>query len=847
MRKIILQCGLSPGDIVMLTAAVRDLHRYYPGEFLTDVRTTCEELWENNPHLTPLSEADSSVEIIACECPLINESNRAPYHYLHAFIEFLNERLGLRIRPTEFKGDIHLSEQEKAWHSQVHELTGEETPFWIVAGGGKYDVTIKWWSHERYQEVVDHFRNELIFVQVGAAGHFHPKLKGTIDLRGRTGLRELARLVYHSSGVVCGVTALMHLAAAIELKPGQAARPCVVVAGGREPAHWEEYPNHQFISTNGALPCCAEGGCWRARTTPLGDGDDNDKPEHLCVDVVGELPRCMEMISAAEVCRRIELYLEGGTARRATEGELAAGRVGIEASEKNPYDERTLTFHNARIECERFIRAMPAADETYSGRGIVICGGGVRYFTSAWVCINMLRRLGCGLPIQLWHLGPGEVDGMMADLVRGFGVECVDAREVEKKHPARRLAGWELKAYALLHSPFQEVMLLDADNLPIRNPEYLFDAEQYRETGAIFWPDVCEYTEEAKIWESLGMTTPRMAEFESGQIVIDKRRCWKPLRLALWFNEHSDFFYEHVHGDKQTFHLAWHKMRKSYGFVPTPVERLYATMCQHDFDGERIFQHRNLDKWNLFLRNERIEGFLFEEECRGFVETLRERWDGGAEKYVTKMPRFERRAASPSIKLCMISCEARAEMRAKTIANLAATDWSEEPAVLEIDASGAATPQVRQTQTAFLALQRSLSIGAEFIVFVEDDVEFNRHLRHNLERWKPLAEGRVSVGGLYNPGLRPLACHGRENFSLVSAFTVYGSQGFVISEHALKFIIQNWETAEGMHDLRISRLAARLQEPLFYHTPSLVQHVGTTSVWGGHFHSARDFDPDFKA
>lgn len=39
MRKLILRNFQSPGDIVMLTAAVRDLHRTYPGEFITDVRT----------------------------------------------------------------------------------------------------------------------------------------------------------------------------------------------------------------------------------------------------------------------------------------------------------------------------------------------------------------------------------------------------------------------------------------------------------------------------------------------------------------------------------------------------------------------------------------------------------------------------------------------------------------------------------------------------------------------------------------------------------------------------------------------------------------------------------------
>src|SRR5258708_7210310 len=133
VRKIILKNGFSPGDIVMLTAAVRDLHSCYPGGLATDVRTACPELWENNPYLTPLSEADPGVEVLECAYPLIDRCNEAPYHCLHGFIEFLNERLGLAIKPTLFKGDIHLSALEKSWYSQVHELAGEDIPLLLVA------------------------------------------------------------------------------------------------------------------------------------------------------------------------------------------------------------------------------------------------------------------------------------------------------------------------------------------------------------------------------------------------------------------------------------------------------------------------------------------------------------------------------------------------------------------------------------------------------------------------------------------------------------------------------------------------------------------------------------------
>jgi hypothetical protein len=77
----------------------------------------------------------------------------------------------------------------------------------------------------------------------------------------------------------------------------------------------------------------------------------------------------------------------------------------------------------------------------------------------------------------------------MAQILRPFGVDCIDALKVRQRHPARTLRGWELKAYAILHSRFREVLLLDADNVAVTDPEYLFQTPEFRRTGAIFWPD----------------------------------------------------------------------------------------------------------------------------------------------------------------------------------------------------------------------------------------------------------------------------------------------------------------------------------------------------------------------
>lgn len=351
LKKLILKNFQSPGDLVMLTAAVRDLHRSNPGRFLTDVRTPCPHLWENNPFITPLDEADPEVELITCEYPLIHHSNSGPWHFIHGFEQFLAERLGVKVEPSDFKGDIHLSELEKTWMSQVQEFTKEDVPFWLVNAGGKNDYTIKWWDIHRFQSVINHLRGRILFVQVGEKGHHHPTLNNVVDLRGKTDLRQLVRLVYHAQGVLCPVTLLMHLCAAVETRPCKAKnRACVVVAGGREPMQWEAYPHHQYIHVNGALMCCDNGGCWKSRTVRLGDGDEKDEPRNLCVDVVYKdpsggrkasggrkldkypLPRCMDMISAEEVIRRIELYYTGGATRFLNPIQARLAKAAIETS-----------------------------------------------------------------------------------------------------------------------------------------------------------------------------------------------------------------------------------------------------------------------------------------------------------------------------------------------------------------------------------------------------------------------------------------------------------------------------------------------------------------------------------
>lgn len=332
-RKVILQNRQAPGDILMLTGAVHALHQAYPGRFLTDVETTGgRAFWEHNPHITPLDKSAADVETVtvhysrqqgepADRYAHIDQSNQRPLHFLEAMCEGLSTALGLPqpLRPSVFRGDIYLSDEERRWVSQIQELTGRPTRYWILNAGHKHDFTCKHWGPaSRWQTIIDRTRGRIKWVQVGQTGdrHTHPDLDGVIDLRGQTDLRQLVRLVYHADGVLSGVSQLMHLAAAVP-RPDHLqgfTRPAVILAGGREPQAWNVYPGQQYLHTVGSLDCCRSGGCWKSRVVPLGDGERHDLPDKLCRHVrtidSTPVPHCMELITPDDVLRALERYLD---------------------------------------------------------------------------------------------------------------------------------------------------------------------------------------------------------------------------------------------------------------------------------------------------------------------------------------------------------------------------------------------------------------------------------------------------------------------------------------------------------------------------------------------------------
>jgi len=356
LRKLLLVNHDGLSDAVLLTALVRDFQRATGGEFLVDVHTDGMPLWLYNQHISRLDwravAYDGSSPLEPHEYPLpgqrmklvcydseiqvvqlsksghfaasesLNHINA--YQAIHSFAHDISQTLGLSavVPIGEQEGDITLSDVERGWVSQVEEL-GVPHTCWLVSTGGAYERSAMWWDPVRYQRVIDEFEGKITFVQVGADSERQPRLRGAIDLVGKTDLRQLVRLMYHAGGYLGPANFLMHLAAAVPVRPFDRQmrkrapkRAAVIISGGREPSQWIAYEGHQVIHTNGMLPCCAVGGCGKTRCEephPL-----EPHPDSLCSMPVSiargsVIPRCLDMITPRAVIDRIRFYYEGGS------------------------------------------------------------------------------------------------------------------------------------------------------------------------------------------------------------------------------------------------------------------------------------------------------------------------------------------------------------------------------------------------------------------------------------------------------------------------------------------------------------------------------------------------------
>ena len=250
--------------------------------------------------------------------------------------------------------------------------------------------------------------------------------------------------------------------------------------------------------------------------------------------------------------------------------------------------------------------------QQFEGRGIVIVAGNERSMKRVKVILRALKKLGSTMPIELHYWGDELTDGSRTDISTMWtGLHFNDLSapsNILKTNHDGAFINYQLKTAAVVNSRFAEPLLLDSDNIPIIDPERLYESSVYHEYGTLFWPDIARTRPNNPIW-GITNTKCRTDEYEqeSGQLVVDKRRFFYHLQLAAWFNnEKADYYNQYILGDKDLFRFAWHALKTKFGSPPKWLTSV-GTMsddgfyCGHSFaqyspDGNVAFLHGGLIK-----------------------------------------------------------------------------------------------------------------------------------------------------------------------------------------------------------------------------------------------------------
>ena len=287
---------------------------------------------------------------------------------------------------------------------------------------------------------------------------------------------------------------------------------------------------------------------------------------------------------------------------------------------------------------QKALAAVPEFKSQDGGQGIIFVAGG-KYLRPAIVSIKHLRDYGFDGRIQVWHLGDDEMTQEHRALLTPYSVETYNLEDFVKADLLKPIPAnvglrlFQLKPLALLHTDLDEVLLIDSDNSPLRNPAYLFDAPEYKKTGALFWSDYWKTSKHNPIWSIVGVTASDSWEQESGQLVVKRSSAWQAINLAVHFN--SEFYMRLLNGDKDTFKFAWLASKTPFAMVSTlptavgtlkelhsEVQRGFCshTMLQHDPSGKPLFVHHNQ------LKNTRLplgENFKYQKTAVSDVGALR--------------------------------------------------------------------------------------------------------------------------------------------------------------------------------------------------------------------------------
>ncbi|ORY27091.1 mannosyltransferase putative-domain-containing protein [Naematelia encephala] len=242
------------------------------------------------------------------------------------------------------------------------------------------------------------------------------------------------------------------------------------------------------------------------------------------------------------------------------------------------------------------------------GRGIVMVAGNADTLERVKWSLMMLRSYDSKLPVQIYHF-PSERPDDNAPIrkeLRELGAELVEA--VGQERDKNKNKSYHLKALAVVQCPWREILYLDSDSIPTRDPAYMFDAPNYRRLGIWATPDYWKTSANNPIWAIMGVKCRNEWEMETGQMFVDKKLHLDVFILIQYMLERHEWWFYFSDGDKDIFRWAMLALRKRWGVpgrwvgaaaLPSGTasgEFCSHTMLQHDSWGEPLFVHYNLLK-----------------------------------------------------------------------------------------------------------------------------------------------------------------------------------------------------------------------------------------------------------
>ena len=202
--------------------------------------------------------------------------------------------------------------------------------------------------------------------------------------------------------------------------------------------------------------------------------------------------------------------------------------------------------------------------------GIVITAAG-SFMPVLIVSLRMLRRTGSTLPVEVFLESSASSDAeseVCKTILPSLNARCMPMAEIlSSTSTPHNITRYQLKAFAMLFSSFERVVLMDADCFPVSPPELVFDNEPFLSTGLITWPDYWASTTSPLFFlisstRQIPAVTDRSTS-ESGQVLLSKAQHATTLMLIAYYNYYGPtHFYPLLsqgasgQGDKETFLAA---------------------------------------------------------------------------------------------------------------------------------------------------------------------------------------------------------------------------------------------------------------------------------------------------